>query len=58
MKKVVIGIGEAAVERNPAVIVTLGLGSCVGVCLRDPTAHVGGMAHVMLPESMNREVRN
>lgn len=56
-KKIVIGIGELAVERNPAVIVTLGLGSCVGVCMRDPVAKVGGMAHVMLPDSGNRDVQ-
>ncbi|AJG39879.1 chemotaxis protein CheD [Thermotoga sp. RQ7] len=50
MKKV-IGIGEYAVMKNPGVIVTLGLGSCVAVCMRDPVAGVGGMAHVMLPDS-------
>lgn len=58
VKKIIIGIGETAVERNPAVIVTLGLGSCVGVCMRDPVARVGGMAHVMLPESSDRNVKN
>ncbi|MCX7653334.1 MAG: chemoreceptor glutamine deamidase/glutamate methylesterase CheD [Fervidobacterium sp.] len=50
-KKVIIGIGEWAVERNPAILVTLGLGSCVGVCVRDPVAKVGAMVHVMLPDS-------
>ncbi|HOJ88585.1 MAG TPA: chemoreceptor glutamine deamidase/glutamate methylesterase CheD [Pseudothermotoga sp.] len=58
VKKVIIGIGELSVERNPAIIVTLGLGSCVGVCMRDPVARVGGMAHVMLPESSDRVVKN
>ncbi|MFN3283617.1 MAG: chemotaxis protein CheD, partial [Pseudothermotoga sp.] len=58
VKKIIIGIGEAAVEKNPAVIVTLGLGSCVGVCIRDPVARIGGMAHVMLPESSDRDVKN
>lgn len=57
VKKIVIGIGEFTVERNPAVLVTLGLGSCVGVCMRDPVAKVGGMAHVMLPDSGNRDVQ-
>jgi len=57
-KKVIIGIGEYAVERNPAILVTLGLGSCVGVCVRDPTAKVGGMVHVMLPDSGGRNVPN
>lgn len=50
-KKVIIGIGEWAAERNPAILVTLGLGSCVGVCIRDPVAKVGAMVHVMLPDS-------
>lgn len=50
-KKVIIGIGEWAAERNPAILVTLGLGSCVGVCIRDAVARVGAMVHVMLPDS-------
>ncbi|HCI30070.1 MAG TPA: chemoreceptor glutamine deamidase/glutamate methylesterase CheD [Fervidobacterium sp.] len=50
-KKVIIGIGEWAVEKNPAILVTLGLGSCIGVCIRDPMARIGGMVHVMLPDS-------
>ncbi|ABS60247.1 chemoreceptor glutamine deamidase/glutamate methylesterase CheD [Fervidobacterium nodosum] len=50
-KKVIIGIGEWAVEKNPSILVTLGLGSCVGVCVRDPIAKVGAMVHVMLPDS-------
>ncbi|MFN6991404.1 MAG: chemoreceptor glutamine deamidase/glutamate methylesterase CheD [Fervidobacterium sp.] len=53
-KKVIIGIGEWAAERNPAILVTLGLGSCVGVCVRDPVAKVGAMVHVMLPDSGGR----
>ncbi|MBN3526215.1 chemotaxis protein CheD [Paenibacillus apiarius] len=30
---------------------TTGLGSCVGLTLYDPVAHIAGMAHVMLPSS-------
>ena len=55
-KKVIIGIGEYAAEKPPAVIVTLGLGSCVGVCIRDPSTKVGGMVHVMLPDSGGKTV--
>ena len=29
----------------------LGLGSCIGIAVWDPVARVGGMAHVVLPES-------
>lgn len=32
-------------------VTTLGLGSCVGVAIRDPQSGVGGLAHVMLPDS-------
>lgn len=37
-------------------LTTLGLGSCVGVAIRDPQSGVGGLAHVMLPDS--RETAN
>ena len=32
-------------------ITTLGLGSCVGVAIRDKVTKNGGLAHVMLPDS-------
>ena len=51
----IIGIGDSAVGKAPGVIVTLGLGSCVGVCLWDSRTKIGGMAHVMLPESGGRK---
>ncbi|MDI3280798.1 MAG: chemotaxis protein CheD [Bacillota bacterium] len=37
--------------RAPGVLITSGLGSCVGVAIYDPQAKVGGLAHVMLPDS-------
>jgi chemotaxis protein CheD len=40
-------------------IATIGLGSCVAIVLYDPSAHVGGLAHVLLPhESMSRDKSN
>jgi len=33
------------------VLVTHGLGSCLGITVHDPAAHVGGMLHVMMPAS-------
>ncbi|MBP5252695.1 MAG: chemotaxis protein CheD, partial [Lachnospiraceae bacterium] len=35
----------------PNGITTLGLGSCVGIALRDKNNKVGGLAHIMLPDS-------
>ena len=30
---------------------TLGLGSCIGIALYDPVTKIGGLAHIMLPDS-------
>lgn len=51
--RIIVGVGEYACARHPEVLVTQALGSCVGVTLWDPRTQVGGMAHVMLPESSN-----
>lgn len=41
--------GEFRVAKDPNVILTTTLGSCVATCLRDPVAGVGGMNHFLLP---------
>jgi chemotaxis protein CheD len=47
-----VGIGEIVVSKNPQeVLVSYGLGSCVALCLYDPLFKIGGMAHIMLPDS-------
>lgn len=45
---------EVSTDRE-AVLNTL-VGSCVALCICDPSAAVAGMAHVMLPESDHRWV--
>lgn len=46
-----VGMSEIVVAKAPKVLVTLGLGSCVAVCIYDFFFKVGGMAHIMLPDS-------
>ena len=46
-----VGMADLKICIPPAGITTLGLGSCVGVALRDTVNKVGGLAHVMLPDS-------
>lgn len=46
-----IGIGELNTAKYPDTLVTFALGSCVGICILDPMAKVGGLAHIMLPSS-------
>ncbi|HEV8411047.1 MAG TPA: chemotaxis protein CheD [Gemmatimonadaceae bacterium] len=40
--------GEFAASAEPCTITTI-LGSCVGVCLFDPAARIGGLNHFLLP---------
>lgn len=49
-EKIDVGVGELAVARQPDILVTSALGSCVGVALWDPFTLSGGLAHVMLPK--------
>lgn len=51
MANLTIGIADLKVCRVPDVLVTYALGSCVGICLLDSTAKVGGLSHIMLPDS-------
>ncbi len=53
MAVILVGMADVKVARAPDSLTTLGLGSCVGVCLIDPGAHVAGMAHIMLPTSQS-----
>ena len=41
--------GEYRVSRDPDELLSAVLGSCVAVCLWDPTAKLGGMNHFLLP---------
>jgi chemotaxis protein CheD len=47
----IVGIADMVISADPMdVIVTYALGSCLGVCVFDPVARVGGMLHLMLPQ--------
>jgi chemotaxis protein CheD len=48
--EVIVRMGELAVSRTPGdVLVSIGLGSCIGLCLIDRRRQAVGLAHVMLP---------
>ena len=53
---VIVGMADLNVAKSPGSITTLGLGSCVGIVLYDNVTKIGGMAHVMLPDST--QIRN
>lgn len=51
-----IGIGEYRVGSFP--IMTIGLGSCIGLTLYDSQKKTGAMVHIMLPDSGGRTDRS
>ena len=50
-QKIKVGMADLNVSVSPGILTTLGLGSCVGIVLYDPMKKVGGLAHIMLPDS-------
>jgi chemotaxis protein CheD len=50
-----IGIGEYRAGSFP--MMTIGLGSCIGLTLYDDTLKIGAMVHIMLPDSAGRTDR-
>lgn len=46
-----VGMADLKLCKAPDAITTLGLGSCVGIAIRDPITKIGGLAHIMLPDS-------
>jgi chemotaxis protein CheD len=46
-----VGMADLVVAAAPATLITLGLGSCIGLVIFDSVAKVVGMAHIMLPDS-------
>lgn len=51
-QRVVVGVGDMGVSNNPQITLsTYALGSCVAIVTYDPLAKVGGLLHLMLPDS-------
>ena len=46
-----VGMADLKIAKNPDILTTLGLGSCIGIAVWDPMTKIGGLAHIMLPDS-------
>ncbi|WP_139904145.1 chemotaxis protein CheD [Clostridium thermarum] len=51
IKEIRVGIADLNVAASPDKLITVGLGSCVGIALYDQQLRIGGLAHIMLPDS-------
>ena len=46
-----VGIADMNIVKAPDKITTIGLGSCIGIAIRDKQLKIGGLVHIMLPDS-------
>ena len=46
-----VGIADLNIAYSPDKLITVGLGSCVGIAIYDRNLGLGGLAHIMLPDS-------
>ena len=53
LAEIAVRMGEIAVSSQPGeVLLSLGLGSCIGLALVDQRRGIAGLAHIMLPEAI------
>ena len=46
-----VGLADYKVGKAPDSLITYGLGSCIGIAIYDSISKIGGLAHIMLPDS-------
>lgn len=56
-ERIKVGMASWKIARDEDVLVTFGLGSCVGLGLWDPEKKIAAMAHIMLPDSKQMRFR-
>ncbi|WP_315077672.1 chemotaxis protein CheD [uncultured Clostridium sp.] len=49
--EVKVGIADLNLVSSPDKIMTIGLGSCIGIALYDRRSKLAGLSHIMLPDS-------
>jgi chemotaxis protein CheD len=53
VKEIAVRMGEIGVSATPGeVLISIGLGSCIGLAVVDQRRGIAGLAHIMLPEAL------
>ena len=47
-----VGMADLKLAKAPDKLITVGLGSCIGICVVDKNRKIGALAHIMLPSSI------
>ena len=48
-ERIMVNTADFAIGKAPQVLVTLGVGSCVAICLYEKRLKIGALLHIMLP---------
>ncbi|MGI5901201.1 MAG: chemotaxis protein CheD [Desulfitobacteriia bacterium] len=48
---ITVGMADYKLAKTPNILMTAGLGSCIGICIYDLTSQIGSLGHIMLPSS-------
>ncbi|MBP1042026.1 chemotaxis protein CheD [Vagococcus sp. BWB3-3] len=51
MQEIKVGISDYKISEAPNKLMTLGLGSCIAIAVYDERQQIGGLSHIMLPDS-------
>jgi chemotaxis protein CheD len=55
-KEILVDMACFNAAEAPDVLTTMGIGSCVAVCLLDRGRGIGGLAHIMLPHNKSNDL--
>lgn len=50
-EEIKVKISDYRITQPPNLLMTIGLGSCIGIALYEPKTKIGGLSHIMLPDS-------
>lgn len=53
-----VGMAQMKIASSPSVLVTRGLGSCLGIAIYDPQRKIGGLVHTMLPHIEETRIKS
>jgi chemotaxis protein CheD len=57
-EQIKVGMADYKLGKSPDRLITLGLGSCIGITIYAKKIKAGGMAHIMLPKNNDPEKRS
>lgn len=52
-----VRMAEYSIGKSSDILITIGLGSCIGIALYDSVSKIGGLVHIMLPKNTKKGLK-